>query len=136
VYKLALTSAQSLMKWSLKWNKVYEAILYPCRGYYDFSQKFATQWRIRFRPHKVYIFLISITRRVDVAMSVCPSVSTQTCLLVLKLLDWNFLKSLLSLAGSVEVGTSRIGQLYLTAPIRIIGKKIFKKIMSLVFFNI
>jgi len=30
--------------------------LYPCRGYYDF--------------HKVYIFLIIITRRVDLAMSV------------------------------------------------------------------
>jgi len=31
-----------------------------------------------FRPHKVYIFLISMIRRVDLAMSVCPSVSTQT----------------------------------------------------------
>jgi len=29
--------------------------LYPCRGYYDFSQKFATRWRKHFRPHKVYI---------------------------------------------------------------------------------
>jgi len=33
-----------------------------------------------FPPHKVYIFLISITRRVDLAISVCPSVSTQTSL--------------------------------------------------------
>jgi len=48
--------------------------LYPCRGYIDFSQKFATQWRRRVRPHKIYIFLISMTRRVDLAMSVCPSV--------------------------------------------------------------
>jgi len=38
------------------------------------SQKFATQWRRRFRPHKVYIFLISINRQVDLAMSFCPSV--------------------------------------------------------------
>jgi len=52
--------------------------LYPCKGYNDFSQKSevrsATQWRRRFRPHKVYIFLISMTRRVDLAMSVCASV--------------------------------------------------------------
>jgi len=41
------------------------SILYPCRGYYYSSQKFATQWRRRFRPHKVYMFLVSITRRVD-----------------------------------------------------------------------
>jgi len=75
--------------------------LYPCRGYYDFSQKIATRWRRRFRPHKVYMFLISIDRQVDLAMSVCPSVSTQTSLSVLKLSVWNFLKSLLSFAGSI-----------------------------------
>jgi len=46
-----------------------KTFLYPGRGYIDFSQKFATQWRRRFRPHKVYIFLISMTRRVDLAMS-------------------------------------------------------------------
>jgi len=28
----------------------------------------------RFRPHKVYIFLIGITSRVDLIMSVCLSV--------------------------------------------------------------
>jgi len=28
----------------------------------------------RFRPHKVYIFLIRITSRVDLAKSACPSV--------------------------------------------------------------
>jgi len=78
--------------------------LYPCRGYYDFSQKFATQWRRRFRPHKVYIFLISFTRRVDLAMSVCPSVSTQASLSVLKLSGWNFHKSIISFASSIYVG--------------------------------
>jgi len=29
---------------------------------------------MRYRPHKLYIFLITITSRVDLAMSVCPSV--------------------------------------------------------------
>jgi len=75
--------------------------LYPCRGYIDFSQKFTTQWRSRFRPHKVYIFLISMIRRVDLAMSVCSSVSTQSSLSVLKLSGWNFPKSFISFAGSV-----------------------------------
>jgi len=78
-----------------------------------------------------YMFLISITRRDDLAMSVCPSVSTQTSLSALKLSDWNFPKSLLSFAGSIYVGISWIGQLYLIAPIGIVGKKI----ISLVFFN-
>jgi len=81
-----------------------------------------------FRPHEVYIFLISMTRRVDLAMSVCPSVSTQTSLSVLKLSGWNFPKSLISFAGSIKVGTSRIGQLYLIAPIGIIGQKNLKKL--------
>jgi len=38
----------------------------PCRGYNDFSQKFATQWRETFPTPEVYIFLISMTRRVEV----------------------------------------------------------------------
>jgi len=49
------------------------------------SGKYATGGRKRLRPHKVYMFLISIARRVDLAMSACPSVSTQNSLLVLKL---------------------------------------------------
>jgi len=36
--------------------------------------KYVTGRRKRFRPHKVYIFLIRITSRVDLAMSVCSSV--------------------------------------------------------------
>jgi len=35
--------------------------------------------RRRGRPHKVYIFLISINSRVDIAMSVCPSVRPSVC---------------------------------------------------------
>jgi len=85
-----------------------------------------------FPTPKVYIFLISMTRRVDLAMSVCPSVSTQTSLSVLRLSGWYFPKSLLSSAGSISVGTSRIGQLYLIAPMGIIGIRI----ISLVFFDI
>jgi len=68
-----------------------------------------------------------MTKRVDLAMSVCPSVSTQTSLSVLKLSGWNFPKSLIYFAGSILVGTSRIGQLYLI-------EKFFLMI-SLVVFN-
>jgi len=39
-----------------------------------FVGKYVTGRRKRFRPHKVYIFLIRITSRVDLAMSVCLSV--------------------------------------------------------------
>jgi len=35
-------------------------------------EKGLTQGRGRFQPYKVYIFLISITRLVKLAMSVCP----------------------------------------------------------------
>jgi len=44
------------------------------KGYTRFVGKYVTGRRKRFRPHKVYIFLIKITSRVDLAMSVCPSV--------------------------------------------------------------
>jgi len=39
------------------------------KGYSRFVGKYVTGRRKRFRPHKVYIFLISITSRVDQAMS-------------------------------------------------------------------
>jgi len=44
------------------------------KGYTRFVGKYVTGRRKRFRPHKVYILLIRITSRVDLAMSVCPSV--------------------------------------------------------------
>jgi len=44
------------------------------KGYTSFVVKYVTCRRKCFRPHKVYIFLIRITSRVDLAMSVCPSV--------------------------------------------------------------
>jgi len=44
------------------------------KGYTRFVGKYVTGRRKRFRPHKVYIFLIRITSRVDLAMSVCPFV--------------------------------------------------------------
>jgi len=44
------------------------------KGYTRFVGKYVTGRRKRFRPHKVYIFLIRITSRVDLAMSVRPSV--------------------------------------------------------------
>jgi len=39
-----------------------------------FVGKYVTGRRKRFRPHEVCIFLIRIASRVDLAMSVCPSV--------------------------------------------------------------
>jgi len=44
------------------------------KRYTRFVRKYVIGRRKRFRPHKVYIFLIRITSRVDLAMSVCPSV--------------------------------------------------------------
>jgi len=44
------------------------------KGYTRFVGKYVTGRRKPFRPHKVDIFLIRITSRVDLAMSVCPSV--------------------------------------------------------------
>jgi len=41
------------------------------KGYTRFVGKYATGGRKRCRPHKVYIFLIRITSRVDLAMTVC-----------------------------------------------------------------
>jgi len=52
------------------------AVVIPatCRvkGYTRLVGKYVTGRRKRFPPHKVFIFLIRITSRVDLAMSVCP----------------------------------------------------------------
>jgi len=42
------------------------------KEYTRFVGKYVTGKRKRFRPHKVFILLIRIPRRVDLAMSVCP----------------------------------------------------------------
>jgi len=42
--------------------------------YTRFVGKYVTGRRKRIRPHKVYIFLIRVTSRVDLAMSICPFV--------------------------------------------------------------
>jgi len=44
------------------------------KGYTRFVGMYVAGKRNRFRPHKVYLFLIRITSRVDLAMSVCLSV--------------------------------------------------------------
>jgi len=44
------------------------------KGYTRLVGKYVTSRRKRFLPHKVYILLIRITSRVDIAMSVCLSV--------------------------------------------------------------
>jgi len=55
---------------------VYHVLFIPvtCRvkGYIRFVEKYVTGRRKRFRLYKVYIFLIRINSRVDLAMSVCP----------------------------------------------------------------
>jgi len=54
----------------------YERLVIPVtrrvKGYTRFVGKYVTGRRKRFQPHKVYIFLIRITSRVDLAMSVGP----------------------------------------------------------------
>jgi len=42
------------------------------KGYARLVGKYVTGRRKRFRPRKVYIFLIRITSQVGLAMSVCP----------------------------------------------------------------
>jgi len=49
-------------------------ITHRVKGYTWFVKKYVTDRRKRFGPHKVFIFLIRITSRADLAMSVCPSV--------------------------------------------------------------
>jgi len=44
------------------------------KGYTRLVGKYVTGRRKRFQPHKEYIFLIIITFRVDLAMSVCLSI--------------------------------------------------------------
>jgi len=49
----------------------------------------------------------------------------------LKLSGWNFLKSLISIVRSIQVGTIWIGQLYHIAPIGMIKKLLFKNLKKL-----
>jgi len=53
---------------------VFTPVTCRIKGYTSFVGKYVTgRWK-RFRPHKVYIFLIRITSRLHLAMSVCLSV--------------------------------------------------------------
>jgi len=49
-------------------------VTHRVKGYTRFVGKYITGRRKRYRPHKVYIFLIRVTSRVDLAMSVCTYV--------------------------------------------------------------
>jgi len=49
-------------------------VTHRVKGYTRFVGKYVTGRRRRFQPNKVYIFLIRITSRVDLAMPVCLSV--------------------------------------------------------------
>jgi len=55
----------------VKLNKVFIPVTRRVKGYTRFVGKYVTGRRKRFRPHKVYIFLIRITSPV-VRLSVCP----------------------------------------------------------------
>jgi len=55
-------------------NIIFIPLTRRIKGYTRFVGKYVTSRRKRFRLHKVYILLIRITSRVDLAMSVCPSV--------------------------------------------------------------
>jgi len=57
-------------------NFIFIPVTRRVKGYTRFVGKYVTGRGKRFRPHKVYIFLIRITSRVDLAMSVCLSVCT------------------------------------------------------------
>jgi len=91
--------------------------LYPCRGYYTFVTKFVPHWRSPHRPHNVYIFLMRATSWVDIAMSVCQSISIETSLWVVELYWWCMVHFCLFPARSTYVGTVRIGSLYHIAAI-------------------
>jgi len=55
-------------------NSVIIPVTRRVKGYTRFFGKYVTGKRKRFRPHEVYMFLIRITSRVDLPMSVCLSV--------------------------------------------------------------
>jgi len=64
-------------------------VFIPLQRVYWFQSEVCNAVKEMFRPHKVYLFLISM------------SVSTQTRLSVKKLSGWNFPKSLIFFAGSI-----------------------------------
>jgi len=57
-----------------KANCIFIPVTRRVKGYTRFVGMYVTGRRKRFRHHKVYIFLIRITSRVDLAMAVGPSV--------------------------------------------------------------
>jgi len=63
-----------MLKFEVLINKLHIYIITEIHFYtlVEGQQKFATQGRRSFQPHNLYTFLISITRRVDPAMTVCP----------------------------------------------------------------
>jgi len=72
------------VRFGVFYEEVYDVIIIPVtrrvKGYTRFIGMYVTGRRKRFRPYKVYIFLIRITSRVDLAMYVCPSERLSVCL--------------------------------------------------------
>jgi len=58
----------------LLFESIFISVTRRVKGSTRFVGKYVTGRRMHFWPHKVYIFLITITSRVDLAMSVCPPV--------------------------------------------------------------
>jgi len=53
-------------------NNIFIPVTRRVKGYTRFVGRYATGRRKQFRPYKAYIFLIRITSRVDVRLSVRP----------------------------------------------------------------
>jgi len=69
---LLFSNISSLCEAFVKLKLVIIPVTCRVKGYTRFVGRYVTGRRKRFRPHKVYKFLIRITSRVDLAMSVCP----------------------------------------------------------------
>jgi len=77
------------------------------KGYTRFVGKYVTGKRKRFRPHKVYIFLIRITSRVDLAISV--SLCERCVLGNYKISrEWDFRYRFLSFACKIKLNAIQI----------------------------
>jgi len=58
---------------------IFVPVIRRVKRYTRFVGKYVTGRRKRFRPHKVYIFLVRITSQIDLAMSVCPFALLTVC---------------------------------------------------------
>jgi len=69
---LQVNASRGQHKLLLAHYKLFIPVTRRVKAYTRFVGKYVTGRRKRFRPHKIDIFFIRITSRVDLAMSVCP----------------------------------------------------------------